>query len=63
MFAETFVDADSRWHAYDVDRSVSMTSIIGAIGGVLVRRGFDRGEQERHRLTEAIISRRSAPPV
>ena len=27
-FAETFVDADSYWHAYGVDRSVSLTSIV-----------------------------------
>jgi hypothetical protein len=27
-FAETFVDADSYWHAYDVDRSVSLTSLL-----------------------------------
>lgn len=37
--------------------------MVGAIGGSLVQRSFDRGEQERHRISEEITSRRSAPPV
>lgn len=37
--------------------------MVGAIGGSLVQRSFDRGEQERHRISEEITSRRSASPV
>lgn len=37
--------------------------LVGAIGGVLVQRGFDRGEQERHRISEEITFGRSVPPV
>ena len=37
--------------------------LVGAIGGVLVQRGFDRGQQERRRISEEIVLGRSAPPV
>lgn len=37
--------------------------LIGALGGVLVQRGFDEGMQERHRTSREITSKRSAPPV
>jgi hypothetical protein len=37
--------------------------LVGALGGVLVQRGFDEGMQERHRISEGIISGRSAPPI
>jgi hypothetical protein len=37
--------------------------LVGAIGGSLAARGFDRGEQERKRISDGITSIRSAPPV
>jgi len=37
--------------------------LVGALGGVLVQRGFDEGMQERHRISDKIISGRSAPPI
>jgi hypothetical protein len=37
--------------------------LVGAIGGVLVQRGFDRGEQERHRISVEITMRQAAPPA
>jgi hypothetical protein len=37
--------------------------LVGAIGGGLALRGFDRGEQERRRVSTEITSIRSAPPV
>lgn len=35
--------------------------LIGALGGVLVQRGFDEGMQERRRISEEITSGRSSP--
>jgi hypothetical protein len=37
--------------------------MVGALGGILVQFGFDRGERERRRISEAITSGRAAPPV
>ncbi len=37
--------------------------LIGAFGGVLVQRGYDLGERERIRTSEAITSGRSSPTV
>ena len=34
--------------------------LVGALGGVLVQRGFDQGERERIRISEAIVSERSS---
>lgn len=35
--------------------------LVGALGGTLVQRGFDLGERERIRISEAIIAGRSSP--
>lgn len=37
--------------------------LVGAIGGVLVQRGFDEGERERHRISEEIVMRQTTPPA
>ena len=37
--------------------------LFGAIGGSLTMRGWDRGEQERKRISDEITSIRSAPPA
>lgn len=35
--------------------------LVGALGGTLVQRGFDLGERERVRISEAITSGQSSP--
>lgn len=37
--------------------------LVGAVGGSLAQRGFERGEQERHRISDQITSIQHAPPV
>ena len=37
--------------------------LVGALGGSVAIRGWDLGEQERKRMSDAITSIRSAPPV
>ena len=37
--------------------------VVGALGGALAIRGFDRGERERRRISDEITAIRSAPPV
>ena len=37
--------------------------LVGALGGVLVERGFHEGMQERHRISEEITRRQTAPPI
>lgn len=37
--------------------------LFGALGGSVAIRGWDLGEQERKRISDAITSIRSAPPV
>jgi hypothetical protein len=37
--------------------------LVGALGGSLAIRGWDRGEQERKRISDEITAIRSAPPV
>ncbi len=36
--------------------------LVGALGGALAIRGFDRGERERRRISAEITAIRSAPP-
>lgn len=37
--------------------------LVGALGGSLAIRGWDRGEQERRRISDAITATRSAPTL
>jgi precorrin isomerase len=46
---------------FGVDTSVLI--LVGAVGGSVAMHGFERGEQERKRISEAITSIRSAPPA
>jgi precorrin isomerase len=46
---------------FGVDTSVLI--LVGAIGGSLTMFGFERGEQERKRISDEITAIRSAPPV
>jgi hypothetical protein len=55
------VFAALRAAAFGVDTSVLI--LVGAIGGSVTMFGFERGEQERKRISDAITSVRSAPPV
>ena len=37
--------------------------LVGALGGALAQRGWERGERERRRISDEITAIRSAPPV
>jgi hypothetical protein len=41
----------------------SVLILVGAVGGSVAMYGFERGEQERKRISDSITSIRSAPPV